>query len=472
MRRNNKLKLIRTVPKRASALVGALILLFGVVLPVITPQPAAAAQLQHRSLSISSSAPGNISTDIAGNAVAAGAGGNGQKTAETYQFNIATTGNVGSMVIEFCDDPIPQDTCLTGGTIASSGIPGFDASHVAAIQSDNCYNGSPGTAGGTNCTGTGFTNAYSVDTTTNLTGAPWNCVNGAVLTTGRGNCIAIKAATANAVNSGDTTVFKFGGTTSDYITNPTNVNCTTFTNHCAFFARVIVYSDTAYTTQLDYGTVVGSTAQQINITAKVKEVLNFSVGDVTALTAPGTTCSPLGTGSSGALALGDTNGVLDFNQSYFAHSYFRVSTNTQFGTTIYYSGDTLKNGSNSIAAINSAANPGTSPGTAASSEAGMPQFGLAIDSSDTQGGNGYSFTNLTAGAQYANGGTGTDVNNGTGTNKYAYDTTSTTTPVILASSTGPVSCDTGSVKYVGNISTATPAGIYTTTITYIATGVY
>jgi hypothetical protein len=458
MRRKNNLQHLRTMPKRLSALLAAITLLFGIVLPVVLPRYASADQLQSRSLTISSSANGSITTNIAGTAAAAGSGGNGQKTAETFKFNIASAGttNFGSMLIQFCDDPIPQDPCLTGGTVAGSNIPGFDASHVASIvtQTKN---------------GSAFANSFSVDTTTSLTGSPYNCTNAVGPAVGRQNCIAISAGTANSVANADTIIFKFGGTSSDYITNPT-------VDNRAFFARITTYSDTAFGTQVDYGTVVGSTAQQIDITAKVKEVLNFSVSPI-ATQAPGSTCTPLTdnpgpTPAPGALnpALGDANGVLSFTLAYDAHSYFRVSTNTNGGVSVYYSGDTLKNGANSIAATGL---------TAAVSAAGTPQFGLGLDSSDTAGGNGYSLSLLapiTAGTSP----NGTDYSSGSGAingatgpfAKFGFNTGSVTTPEIIAKSTGPVGCETGSVRYIGNISTATPAGIYYTTITYIATGTY
>lgn len=413
------------MPKRLSALLAAAVLLFGVVFPLLLPQKALAAnQLQQRSLKLSSSANGNITTDKAGNAVAAGAGGNGQKTSEVFSFKLQTTGNVGSVLIVYCDDPIPEDPCNTPT--------GFDASHVASVTQS-------GWTGG----------AYSLDTSTNLTAQ--NCDNARV------RCIALKRASAGGETSNTTVTLTFGGTGSDYITNPT-------TDNYAFFARVRTYSDTGWTfaNLQDYGSVAGSTAQQIDITAKVKEVLNFSVADVTGLTAPGATgCAALGAGTNGQITLGDANGVLDFSVAYDAHSYFRLSTNSNFGATVYYSGDTLKNGSNSIASV------GT---TAVFSSPGSAQFGLALDSSDTQGGNGYNFSHLSPAAQY-NSGNGA-INPGGSGAKFAFDTGSTTTPVVLASSTSPtgaVGCETGSIRYLGNISTSTPAGIYYTTITYIAT---
>jgi hypothetical protein len=418
---------LRSLSPRLTYLLMAVVFAVSLALPVLfaTKATAASGQLTARSLKLSSSANGNINTDIAGNAVSAGAGGNGQKTEHTFKFTLTNTQNIGSILIEYCDDPIPVDNSCTNPS-------GLNAANVASIVTQSGF-----TAGGNN---------FSLDTSTVLTGSPYACSGSSP---GRTNCIALKRTTAASDNSGETITLAFGGGASDYITNPT-------TDNLSFFARIQVYTDTAYSTKGDYGSVAGSTAQQIDITAKVKEVLNFSVGNSSSLVAPGSTCTPLTTGAN----------------TYDAHSYFRLSSNTNGGVNVYYSGDTLKNGSNQINAI------GT---TIASSGVNTSQFGLSLDSSDTQGGNGYSFTtglhaiDQTAGYTSASGtdysqGNGTITNGGTA--KFAYRTASTTDPEPIARGLGAVACDTGSIRYIGNISTAVPAGIYTTTITYIATGVY
>jgi hypothetical protein len=437
------LKHLRSLPPRLTYLLMALVFVCSLTVPVLwaTRATAASSQMTARSLTLSSSANGGITTDIAGNTITAGQGGNGQKTKHTFKFTITNTQNVGSILIEYCDDPIPVDNSCTSPT-------GLNAANVSSVVTE-----------------TGFsTQDFALDTSTVLTGSPYACSGSSP---GRTNCIALKRTTA-ASEAGSTThvTLAFGGGASDYITNPT-------TDNLSFFARIQLYTDTAYTTKADYGSVAASTAQQIDITAKVKEVLNFSVGNSSSLVAPGGTCTPLTTGANtGAIPLGDTNGVLSFNQAYDAHSYFRLSSNTNGGVLVQYSGDTLKNGSNQINPINLGA---TTPPTADQSKVNTSQFGLAIDSSDTQAGNGYSFSSLAA----INGGGGTtdySQGNGTitnlGTAKFAYDPNSKTTPVTIASASGAVACDTGSVRYLGNISTAVPAGIYTTTITYIATGTY
>jgi len=431
------LKFFRTVPGRLAAFLAAVAFAIGIIIPVFLPSMASAAQLQERKLQISSSANGTVTTNISGVAANPGDGGNGQKTKETFTFKLETTGNIGSILIQYCDDPIKDDACLTGGGMGTSPINGFNASHVASIVTQSGFS----------------TNNWLLDSSTDLTGAPWTCQGSAP---GRTNCIAINRASAASETAPEAVTLAFGGTSTDYITNPTADNQ-------AFFARIYTFSDTAYTAanMVDYGTVVGSTAQQIDITSKVKEVLNFSVSPI-ATVAPGTTCTPLTdnpgpTPPPGGLTLGDTNGVLSFTQPYDAHSYFRLSTNTNFGVNVAYSGDTLKNGTNQINPIG---------GTATLSAVNTSQFGLGLDSGDTQGGNGYSLNLLAPQAPY-------NQANGTfAAAKFAFDTASISAPIVMAQSTGPVACETGSVRYIGNISTAVPAGIYTTTITYIATGEY
>jgi hypothetical protein len=368
---------------------------------------ASAAQITSRKLTLTSSANGSITTG------AALSGTNGSKTRHTFDFTEGTSAaTIGSIEFLYCTTPLPGTTC-TAPT-------GMDASTVTTI-------------GGTTTSGWSLGTAGNAPTASRI------------------------RITRTASNITDTQNLTFGtgsGGATDYIKNPTSDNST-------FFVRITTFSDTAWTTSIDQGSVANSTAQQIDITAKVQETLNFSAGapDSGSVPAPGSSCTAFS--DDGGLALGDaTDGTLSFSQSYDAHSYFRLSTNANGGTIIYYSGDTLKSGSNSIAAI------GTS---ATASAIGSAQFGLAIDSSDTQSGNGYSFTNLSATAPYA-GGNGTITNGGTAA--FAYDTSSVTTPKQIASAAGTVTCDTGSVRYLGNISTTTPPGIYTTTISYLAVPTY
>lgn len=384
---------------------------------LLTPT-VSADQLTSRKLALSSSANGAITTG------SPGTGGNGEKARHTITFTMATSAaTIGSIAIIYCDNPIPQTSC-TSSTAATG----------------NASNLTSATVTGSGLGGT----SWALDTSTNNpTISGFGTCNGA--TTTRNNCVLVKPGSAAANTGTPTITITYGGGASNYITNPTNDNNT-------FYARIIVFSGASYSGVIDNGSVANSTAQQIDITAKVQETLNFSVGSSST---PPSACTAYS--DSGALALGDVNGTLSFTQAYDAHSYFRVSTNANNGTIIYYSGDTLKSGSNSIAAV------GT---TATASVPGTAQFGLGIDSGDTAG--GHSFTTLAASAPYNEG-------NGlltAGTTKFAFTAASLTTPEPIATASSPITCDTGSVRYLGNISTVTPPGIYTTTITYLATPTY
>lgn len=423
---------IKEFVRRSSLLTVALALFGGwVMVDILALSPhASAAMVTARSLTLSSSANGALTTATPGD------GGNGQKAKHTVKFTMATSGaTMGSIALIYCDNPIPQTACTSGA--ATTG----DASNLTAA-----------TVTGSGVGGTG----WALDTaTSNPTINGYGTCNGGGTT--RSNCVLLKPSSAAANTGTPTVTIAYGGNTSDYVTNPTNDNNT-------FYVRIIVFSGASYSGVVDNGSVANSTAQQIDITAKVQETLNFSVGST--VTAPGANgCTAFS--DSGALVLGDSNGVLSFTQAYDAHSYFRVSTNANGGTGIYYSGDTLKNstGTGTIASIGEAAG-GTS------SDVGASQFGLAIDSSDTQSGSGYNFTNLAAKTTpntYA-AGDGTIADGGTA--KFQFNTSSMTTPIEIAAATGPITCDTGSVRYLGNISTTVPPGIYTTTITYLAVPTY
>lgn len=117
-----------------------------------------------------------------------------------------------------------------------------------------------------------------------------------------------------------------------------------------------------------------------------------------------------------------------------AHT-FSISTNAGNGYTLTYKGPKLTSGANSINAASSIATGGT---------AGTSQFALS------------------------------GVLSGTGTMETAYNHTnwssvdSATTQI--AHSTGAVAGDSIAMHYEANITPTTPAGVYTTTLTYIVTG--
>jgi hypothetical protein len=434
--------------RRTAASLAVFLLVVSLVLPLLVPLKASAGGLvSQRSLKLSSTANGNISTNSAGTAVPAGEGGNGAKAKHTVTFTMATSGDtVGSIIIMYCDSPILQNSCNTPT--------GMTAANLTSVTVS--VNGTPD-------------GSFTLDTATTDNDALNNIAavdnnghcNVDAVSFVRENCVVMRAASGAVTFPGSPVItIEYGGGSANYIKNPTSDNY-------SFYARILLFDDTGYTTLGDYGGLAAATAQQVDILAKVQEILNFSVGVAPEPRTP-PACTPIDDTDS-SLTLGDSNSVLSTLQAYDGHSYFRVNTNTVNGTKIFYSGRTLESG---IADINPIA-PVAGP-LGQSSSPGTEQFGLAIDQSDTDPGggsdnDGYSFTDLTKTAPYAEG-HGTIVNAGTA--KFAFETSSTTAPKEIASSTGGIACDTGSVRYIANVSTSTPAGIYRTTLTYIALGTY
>jgi len=294
--------------------------------------------------------------------------------------------------------------------------------------------------------------------------------------------------------------------------------------------------------------------QSIQITTKVLETMEFSVGTVDPDTLDGTqldaseaagshiACNTILTRMTSGdpqnvLQLGNQNAEssLETGATYATHSYWRLSSNSSAGATVYYSGHTLSNTSgDEIAPI------GT---TAKASAQGSEQFGLALATATYAGGHTFDdatygvdyqtaganenaadnsaagviaadagspidgvdpsvltdlgavntppwdYTNLNksfhmprldplvptgnsgTGLNYYGGGSGTISNNGTA--KFAFDPLSDTVPAPIATENNQVvDCVTGKMRYIANIAATTPAGIYTTKVNYIAAPQY
>jgi len=170
------------------------------------------------------------------------------------------------------------------------------------------------------------------------------------------------------------------------------------------------------------------------------------------------------------VTLGDTNGVLDTAGPYVdKNTKYNVATNASQGVAIRIKGDTLATGSFSIAPVGAAA---------AASSAGSEQFGFCTYR-DTGGGSTglsgttpYDSANCSTTTQSA--GTGTP--GGVGTAQFAFDnnastgTMSTYGQQFASKAAGDFS--TGVIAFVGNIANTTEAGIYSTVLTFVATGTY
>jgi len=293
--------------------------------------------------------------------------------------------------------------------------------------------------------------------------------------------------------------------------------------------------------------------QSIEIQTKVLETMDFSVGTVDPDTLDdGSSAGQIGAASGGAftsagachpilnalspsdptnvLTMGDpgAENSLRTDQTFATHSFWRLSSNSSGGATVYYAGNTLSNTEGDMIA-------GFGPNKSAPST-GTAQFGLALDNAGTYTATDYETTPGDTGTEYnphlvdyamasdsngasiggipletaADNGAGlssdfttyqaahpaavhfpqlyplvptTNYSSGTGgingidsggiTTQFAYDTISQTVPIPIASeSTQVVDCVTGKMRYAANIAATTPAGIYTTKINYIAAPQY
>lgn len=171
----------------------------------------------------------------------------------------------------------------------------------------------------------------------------------------------------------------------------------------------------------------------VALSAEVLASLSFTISDNTIyfgnLKSSGSSCWAQG-GDPGYVTCPTIAEAEAFNMT--------AATNATTGYTVSVQGPTLTSGGNSITAMSSTAAPSI----------GSEQFGIR--------------------ANYA-GGVGT-VNATYGTaGQYAY-TANATTPVAVATASGPSLTTTYSVRYLANISPTTEAGSYTAAHTYIATG--
>jgi hypothetical protein len=264
------------------------------------------------------------------------------------------------------------------------------------------------TASGTCTTPSGF----SVSSST-LTSQP----------TGLGAASGWTASTATAgslrvLNSSNSTAPSGSQSVSfSTVTNQSTANST-------FFVRMTTYSDAAWTTPIDTGTVAASTAGQITVTAAIDESVTFTLAAATV---------PLGTLTTSSTGAGTSS--------------MTASTNAASGYSVTVNGTTLMSGSNPIAAL---ASPTASTMNTA-------QFGINL------------MANTTPAIGTAASGSGTGVPaTGYGTaNQFKFVSGDT-----VASATVPTNSNTFTTSYIANINGAAAAGSYSTLLTYIATANY
>ncbi|HSX52823.1 MAG TPA: hypothetical protein VLF90_00410 [Patescibacteria group bacterium] len=201
------------------------------------------------------------------------------------------------------------------------------------------------------------------------------------------------------------------------VTNPSATNAT-------FFMRLTSYSDDAWTTAVDTGTVASSTAGQITVTASVDETLTFTL-------------------SSATVALGS----LTTSTTGSGTSTMSAATNAASGYAITVNGTTLTSGSNTITALASQT----------ASTQGNSQFGINLKANTTP----------SVGSNVSGGGSGTATSNYNTADQFRFVSGDS-----VASASAPTNSNTYTVSYIANIAGATLPGSYTTTLTYIATATF
>lgn len=229
--------------------------------------------------------------------------------------------------------------------------------------------------------------------------------------------------TANTATAGSLRILNASNSTAPTASQTVSFNTVTnpSTTNSTFFFRISTYSDSAWTTAIDTGTVATSTAGIVTVTATVDETLTFTLA---------TSSVALGSLSSSSSASGTSN--------------MTASTNATSGYNITVSGNTLQSGANQITAL-------SSPTTSA---IGSKQFGINLVANTTP----------SVGTAISGSGTGTAQTGYNSANNFKFASGD-----IVAASTGPTNANTYTVSYIANIDGITGAGAYSTNLNYVAT---
>ena len=414
-------------------------LLLATVLPLLASSNTAnAAQITSRAVHISDSVAG--ATDVE----------------YEVEFVVATTGVVGALAIQYCDDsPIVGDsTCADARS--------FDWAEGTLVLSNQNGTNSTGTVGDAGVTD------WVVDDSTDT--------NGLVLT----------SATAASLTAGDIVTFTIGGAgVADGVTNPTGSNT-------AFYLRTHTYTaltsvpcttgatcdgagtdfdfDNASLNNVDDGGVALSTASQLTINARVQEVLTFTVGT----DAAADDCAALA-GDTIDLGVLDTAGINRASTDPSTDTNVgcgEVTTNAANGVQIFYVGDDMKVGaavcsgstdddggaaSDVDQCLNRDADADAGTLTTGIS-AGDEMWGIGVSNLGSNAGSNIT-SNLSTVAAY-------DIDTAP---EYSFVPNSATE---FVNSTTVVNTETFELDAAATASITTPTGLYSTTLTFIATATF
>lgn len=297
------------------------------------------------------------------------------------------------------------------------------------------------TASGACSTPAGFANSSAtISQPTNLGDAAGWTVNTAT------------AGKLRMLDAGDATTPTGNATvTFNNVQNPTTANQ-------SYYARIATYSDAAWTTGIDTGTVAASTTNLVTLNGTMPESLVFCTG----ATVTGTDCT---TATSAA--------AISFNQLFSptststATSQMVASTNASTGYAITVAGNTLTSGGNTITAM----------GASAASAINTKQFGMNLMANTVATATPTTFGTAITPASSSAGGSTLQANPtagyGTANNfKFVSGDIIANADFQTPGTSKPTDAQAYTASYIANVTGSQAAGAYTTTLTYVCTATF
>ncbi len=443
----------------------AFVMAFASLVTVVLPSHTSAATLTSRSVVISTSQP--------------------SATGATYRFNFTTPGStaIQSMSFMFCTQPLGTCTLPTGMNV------GYTTASTNATQ--------------TFSQATAFAEYSGADTG----GCTGQSAGGSSATT---YCVTRTQATAETAAAKSIQI--------DAVTNPSIPSG----NNTSVYVRISTYSDTAFATGVDDGTVAASIVNQLTVSGRVQERLVFCVFALdnaagsnatagTAATNYPTDCSASEASASSNVDIGiiDNNAVVQSpvannpptstGNDRFAAA--MVNTNASSGVLVSYYASAATSGTNQLRSFRV---PGAScdaiastltdqcfvsaPVTGSTITTGSEMFGMQITCIANSAASGHGISGTTANlgavagsADGTNGSVNGVYNNASGTavtdtgncevssGNATYAWNDTGTAANLVSSQTVVDDELVKLRFGATASATTPTGSYTVASTFIAT---
>lgn len=421
--------------KRTTAFMQAIMLAAAIALPAtLMNGSASGAQLVDRYIDMSANQTSEGSGRDSGDAF-------GQDVTYRVGFNVNQAhANIEGIVVEFCSNsPIIEDaTCNTPA--------GFNVNEGSLVVTAV----------------TGITGSWAIHANTDT--------NTLILTKGAGDNLA----------ANDPVAFDLGtSAAADGITNPTATG--------TFYARIVTYLDETVADDYvagtpgasrDDGGIALSVNNELTITARVQEVLEFCIGTDTSSTLADVTGDDCGDVAGTNLSLGvvDASSTQKTDDADILNDgVAMLRTNALSGAVVSYkaeqetSSGKLKQATLACSGVDLFDPCFNSTGTTGNTiVSGTEEFGMSLyDQNELSGG---ATTNALVCDDEYDGGAGATGCPGSTPTHYAWqDDGSFDT---IAASTGPVDDEKVSINFAATASPTTPTGLYTVTANFVATATF